>query len=310
MVLRTLLGIALAFTLVACGPTAAGGGDDDAHSQRDGGTMTDGGDDWTPPQSDASTNVDYCPDEAKLVYVIDENGLFSSFNPRVDPPEFTDLGVLNCPRQSLEHPYSMSVDRDAIAWVLSNLGNLFRVDIKNGLACTKTNFVSGQSGMEVFGMGFVTNTSGGTVDTLFIAGGTEADYPTGNGTLGTITFPDLTVTTIKQVSGWPELTGNSKAELWGFYPDVTAPKVARIDKTTAVEDPIFSLPQLAGQGSCWAFAFWGGDFWVFLAIGSISPPTAVHRVNGTDGTMTTVIADTGRRIVGAGVSTCAPIVIE
>lgn len=274
---------------------------------------------FTPPLLDSGTGgndggtpyVDPCSDEAKLVYVVDSNGMFSSFDPHPTPPVFTDLGYLNtCPRSGTETPYSMSVDRDAVAWVLSSEGNMFRVDIKNGLACTKSSFVAGQAGMTLFGMGFVTNAAGGNSDTLYIAGGADPGSETTNATLGTVVFPDLTLQTIQPVSGWPELTGNANAELWGFYPDETEPKVARIDKQTAAEAPVYPLPSLAGTPRAWAFAFWGGDFWIFLARGSLDPKTSVYRVKGSDGSLSTAIENTGRRIVGAGVSTCAPVVID
>jgi hypothetical protein len=309
MTFRVLLGVLMSVSLFACGPSGA---DEEptGHPQVDAGHPLPQLDAGTTGGGDGGSYQDPCSDEAKLVYVVDESGMFSSFDPRPTPPVFTDLGLLStCPRNGTETPFSMSVDRDAIAWVLSSEGNLFRVDIKNALACTKTTFVPSQSGLTLFGMGFVTNSVGGTEDTLYVAGG--ADYTSSNSaTLATVGFPDLTLQPLRAVSGWPELTGNANAELWGFYPDATAPKVARIDKQTAVEDPIYQLPSLAGTPASWAFAFWGGDFWIFLANGTLDPKTAVHRVKGTDGTLTTVIANTGRRIVGAGVSTCAPVVID
>ena len=57
------------------------------------------------------------------------------------------------------------------------------------------------------------------------------------------------------------------------------------------------------QGNAWAFAFWGGDFYMFTApdvAGSI-----VQRFRPSTGAITHV-ADYPERIVGAGVSTCAP----
>jgi len=309
---RALLGIMVTLSLAACGPVGVdeGSGVDGSHVTPT--NATDGGTDLAPIGTDGTTPYeDPCSDEAKLVYVVDSSGMFSSFDPHPTPPVFTDLGLLStCPRTGTETPFSMSVDRDAIAWVLSSDGNLFRVDIKNNLACTKAAFVPGQSGLTLFGMGFVTNSVGGTADTLYIAGGSDPASGTASAMLGTVTFPDLTLQTIKQVSGWPELTGNSNAELWGFYPDATSPKVARIDKQTAVEDPIYQLPSLAGEPQAWAFAFWGGDFWIFLARGALDPKTSVYRVKGSDGSLSTAIENTGRRIVGAGVSTCAPIVID
>ena len=55
-------------------------------------------------------------------------------------------------------------------------------------------------------------------------------------------------------------------------------------------------------------AFWGGDFWLFYeAVGDSS--STVYQVKA-DGTMSVAVKSTGRVIVGAGVSTCAPLVIQ
>jgi hypothetical protein len=59
-------------------------------------------------------------------------------------------------------------------------------------------------------------------------------------------------------------------------------------------------------GDAWAFAFWGGDFWLFTS--PTGPTSKVDRYRPSDGTTTTMIPDTGIKIVGAGVSTCAPVV--
>ena len=95
--------------------------------------------------------------------------------------------------------------------------------------------------------------------------------------------------------------------MWAFFGDATPPRVARIDKSNGSENQVFSLPQLQTQRAGFAFAFWGGDFWIFLL-----PPnatTSVYRLRPSDGSLAPMLLDTGRYIVGAGVSTCAPIVI-
>jgi hypothetical protein len=60
-----------------------------------------------------------------------------------------------------------------------------------------------------------------------------------------------------------------------------------------------NLPQDTG----WAFAFWGGKFYLFTA------PTGSTIVTEFDPTTLaqTTVASTGDIIVGAGVSTCAPM---
>ena len=59
----------------------------------------------------------------------------------------------------------------------------------------------------------------------------------------------------------------------------------------------------------YAFAHWGGDYWVFL-IKNSEASTTVYQVNGMTGAITSTTPTTGRVIVGAGVPTCAPVVIE
>jgi hypothetical protein len=61
--------------------------------------------------------------------------------------------------------------------------------------------------------------------------------------------------------------------------------------------------------SAWAFAFWGGDYYIFLEGDADFSGTNVWKMTST-GTVTKYIPDTGMRIVGAGVSTCAPLSIH
>ncbi|MBI5479289.1 MAG: hypothetical protein HY906_10560, partial [Deltaproteobacteria bacterium] len=281
------LPLLLVLALAACGPT------NDEEDLGDGGThpdgFTGGGDggggdgpiDQPPP--------DNCSDAAKLVYVVDEDGRFSSFDPKTTPPTFHDITAnLNCPAQVIlgikATPFSMSVDRNAVAWVLYNSGELFRVDTSNG-SCTATSFVKNQQGFLLMGMGFVANAQGSTLDTLYVAGGNGPGTGTG-ARLGTIDMNTLTVTAGQQLTGWPELTGTGLAELWGFYPDTTPPKVAKIDKTSGAETVLAQLPSLQGDPGAWAFAFWGGDFWIFLMRQLVDTDTTVYRVKGSDGSMT------------------------
>ena len=54
-----------------------------------------------------------------------------------------------------------------------------------------------------------------------------------------------------------------------------------------------------------AFATWGGDFYVFLRLYGMGESTRVYRVS-TSGLTEVLDDETGRNIVGVGVSTCAP----
>jgi hypothetical protein len=103
------------------------------------------------------------------------------------------------------------------------------------------------------------------------------------------------------------MTGNSNAELWGFIPAETTARVVQFNKTDGSIITSFTEPTLAGTSNGYAFAHWGGDYWVFL---STQGMTTVYQVDHTSGAITSTTPAPGRTIVGAGVSTCAPIVIQ
>ena len=97
-----------------------------------------------------------CVAASQWIYTIDANGTFSRFDPA--RLTFTDIGVLDCPAEPGDSPFSMAVDRSATAWVLYSSGELFTVDTSS-LKCTKTAFAD-PSGLVNFGMGFVSNSAG------------------------------------------------------------------------------------------------------------------------------------------------------
>jgi hypothetical protein len=295
--MRTVLALSLVF--VACGP----GGRDERDGDGDGSGSGSG-----------SGNQDNCSDAAKLIYTIDASNTLSKFDPSTKT--FTDIGELDCPTTALlAGPFSMGVDRDAVAWILFSNGlggvdGLYRVDTTT-LACTKASWAT-QQGLVVFGMGFSSNVAGSTDDTLFVAGGTDNMAPTSK--LATVSISSFQATPVGSVTGWPELTGTGNAELWGWFPDESAPRVEQINKTTGAALKTYPLAALAGKPSSWAFAFWGGDFWVFLGLDDMDLPlpTKIYQVDGTTGQIestTDTAATKARNIVGAGVSTCAPVVI-
>jgi hypothetical protein len=281
------LGVVAAGLLAACGPTSRNQGDDVGGG--------DGG------NGDGSSG-DGCSDAAKLVYVVDSNNKLSKFDPMTKT--FTDLGTLSCPTSPINTPFSMSIDRDTNAWVLYSDAKLYKVNTTS-LACTATTW-STQLGLTQFGMGFSTDTAGGTADTLYVAGGAGPSVPTS--TLATLSTTNMTASSRGTVSGWPELTGTGSAELWGFFPNAGGARIEKLDKTTGTALQTFQLPTLAGEPMAWAFAAWGGDFWVFLMKGT-ELSTTVYQVSGTTGQIKGMTYATNRRIVGAGVSTCAPTVI-
>jgi hypothetical protein len=277
---------------IACGPPARH--DVDANGGRADSGNTSGGD-----------AGDGCSAAAKLVYTIDQfSNKLATFDPMTKT--FHDLGALACPTTGGATPFSMGVDRNATAYVLYNSGELFRVDTST-LACAKTSWVA-QAGLKVFGMGFSTDTSGGTTDSLFVGGGqsqTQSSF-----TLGRVDVTTMIATALGSEPELPEMTGTGTAQLWGYFPGTTTARVLHIDKTNGTAIKTFSEPTLGGGGGAgYAFAFWGGDFWVFL-IRPGDPETRVYQVDGTTGTVKGSSPSGGRTIVGAGVSTCAPVVLQ
>jgi hypothetical protein len=283
-----LLAALLSVAVAACGP---GGRDENS-----------GDDDGSGSGSNNNNNTEGCSDAAKLIYVVDSSNKLSKFDGM--SKTFTDLGTLNCPAGGSQ-PFSMGVDRDAAAWVLFTDGNIYKVDTTS-LACTATTWTT-QGQLFAFGMGFSSNTAGSTDDTLYVAGGFDPLFQT-TSQLATLDTTSFTATPVGNVSGWPELTGTGNAELWGWFPDETAPRVEQINKASGAPVKTYALPSLAGTPVAWAFAFWGGDFWIFLERDT-DGATTVYQIDGANGNIKGMTATNTRHIVGAGVSTCAPVVI-
>jgi hypothetical protein len=279
--------------------------------------------DTAPPPMDASPDVlppidvtpipdvfvNDCPDAgATLVYVVTETNTLYSFYP--PSGVFTMVGQLACPAMGGATPFSMAVDKKGTAFVVFSDGELFQVSTKTA-ACIPTPYAPNQLGIQKFGMGFVGNSTG-TGDTLYVA-----PNATAVGELATIDTTSFTLSIIgafgPQTLNAAELSGTGDGRLFAFYstndPNTGAltSAVAQIDPTNAMvlaNNDMSNLP----QGSGWAFAFWGGSFYLFTAPNGVGPGggSQVTQFNPADLSQTTV-ATMGDIIVGAGVSTCAPM---
>jgi hypothetical protein len=238
--------------------------------------------------------------------VIDDMGILHSF----DPPSlaFRTIGPVKCP--SANGTNSMAVDRTATAWVSDNDGNLFKVSTSDA-SCQTTPFVIGQNGWRKFGMGFATDAAGGTTETLYVSETSGVFGAMDSKGLGKIDLATFKLAPIGQMGGnlkgyAAELTGTGDAKLYGFFTNMPA-SVAEIDKSSAA---ILSDAAQASvnTGTDWAFSFWGGDFYMYTADTRTNKAstTDVTRFRPSDGTTTVALPQIGFRIVGAGVSTCAP----
>jgi hypothetical protein len=271
--------------------------------------LTDGGPNPGGDGSDPGGGGNNCATGADLVYLVDEHNAMFSFTPNT--LTFTELGPLNCAAQNGATPFSMGVDRSAVAWVLYSDGELFKVPTSNVANCTATSFAMDQSGFQLFGMGFASDSSGGMTDTLYIAGGpnTGSGMLASSTMLGTLSFPALSVSQVGTVNGQPELTGTGTGDLWGFFPDKNGSSIEKLNKTSGAAETTYPVATNHGSPAAWAFAFWGGDLWAFLQT-SNDASTQVYQVDGTTGALKANTAAPNRVIVGAGVSTCAPTMIQ
>ncbi|HET7505789.1 MAG TPA: hypothetical protein VFK02_32440 [Kofleriaceae bacterium] len=247
-------------------------------------------------------------DNAGLIYVIDDAGELLRFDPRKLPHDpFEMVGVVRCPGRHHD-PFSMSIDRHGVAWVGTIDGQLFKVSTTDA-RCRPTPFVASRR-FPRFGMGFVTDSPGGTTEKLYIA----SNDPSHD--LGTIdTASGLRTHTIGVVAAAeehnPELTGTSEARLFGFFPTARGPSfVQEIDRTTGAAVgrrwPL-GKTQLGGIGA-YAFAQWGGVFYAFIETfnDAFESDATVRAIDRATGSYRVVLHHLPYRIVGAGVSTCAP----
>lgn len=280
-------------TFVESGPTDNGFGDGGTSSGTIVGTKPDGG---------VTGNTTGCSEAAKLVYVVSDLNELFSFKP--DTGTFSKIGELQCP--SVSTPNSMAVDRTGVAWVNFSDGNLFKVSTADA-SCEATTYVPDQQGFHTYGMAFATNGATSTDETLYVVGIDGIDAGKG---LAKIDLTTLKLTKIGDFSGdlagkGAELTGTGDGRLYGFFTTKPNAKLAQIDTATGATTDESTLNGVS-TGDAWAFSFWGGDFWFYTAQ---KPANSVltRKQSSTDGNISTVKQDVGGfRIVGAGVSTCAP----
>ena len=242
--------------------------------------------------------VGSCVDGAELIYVVDDRENLLSFDPRKLPDDpFRLIGRLNCGGRG--SPFSMSVDRNGTAWVVYGDGQLFEVSIADA-TCKRSGFAAGRT----FGMGFVSDEPGVKTEKLYVSAND------GSRALGFIDTSGQTpvhqhVATIEAAQGaHPELTGTSEAKLYGFYPVESGVSfVQEIDrKTGAAVGTKWELGDRLDFVNAYAFAHWGGVFYIFVSTGV----STVRAIDKRTGAYKMVLDNIPYRITGAGVSTCAP----
>jgi hypothetical protein len=262
----------------------------------------DAGLEGAPPQdaareadAEGGPRIDSCPDAAAtLIYVFGSSSTLYSFDPSTK--SFATIGTISCPGSGA--PNSMAVDRQGVAYVGFETGAIYRVSTRTA-ECTPTAYNPAAVDDATFGMGFVADATG--TETLFLA--LQGKGPDRLASVSTTTFALHEVGKFQPEFGNVELTGTGDGRLFAFASAEDGGSIiAEVDPETAQvlgEDP---LPEVQ-QGNAFAFGFWGGAFYTFTAPVST---TVVQRFDPASGDVTTITA-IDDQIVGAGVSTCAPV---
>jgi hypothetical protein len=236
-----------------------------------------------------------CTEAGQFIYTVDRNGTLSKFDPSTLTS--TPIGTLDCPEATL--PYSMNLDQSAVAWVVYDDGHLWNVDVSNA-HCTATSFAPGQSGFTGFGMGSVFDSMTGK-DTLFVAGGpTDTD-------LATIDLGTLTLSVVGTIDATrTEVSGTGDGQLWVFEP--SPPFIERLDPASGMTLEHHDLNAITSIGG-YAIKFWGGAFYIFIGtdVWKVDRSSLVPGMNDPTKAPTLVLSTPGLDVVGAGVSTCAPV---
>ena len=258
--------------VVGCGSSHPSGftATDDGGTTDDSGFPTDdGGGAFKDGGTTDSGNGD-CSDASKFVYLLTNNNDLYSFDPGT--LALKKIGTLDCPTASSAN--SMAVDRNALAYVNMSDGSLFTVNTQNA-HCSATSYALGGGGLAKIAL------PGYTLSTI-------GDYT--NGLAGSEC----------------ELTGTGDARLFGFFALSSPTKLAEITKTTAATATSVTLSSVP-TASAYAFSFWGGDFWFYTSNGFTNSQITRYRYS-TNKSFSVVVQNAGMIIVGAGVSTCAPLI--
>jgi hypothetical protein len=287
----------VALALVGCAKSSESSTDPGASSSgfAEAGTLPDG----------KSPVADCASEDTKDIFLIGGDNSLHRFHPPT--LEIKNLGRLACPTGGAT-PTSMAVDRQGIAWVRHSDGTIWKVAVNQELACEATAFVPPGESFQQFGMGFATQTDGSKNEVLYLS-------DSGGAGLAKLDVQTMELKFIgpydKGLEGQrSELTGTGGGKLYGFFTTFPA-QVAEISKGTG---SILSTKELPGvtAGEAWAFSFYGGDFYVYTSIQNnpqfpqAGGNSQITRYRPSDDSVQVVKENAGFKIVGAGVSTCAP----
>ncbi len=239
-----------------------------------------------------------CPDasDTRVYLFTEQNELYSFYPPNL---AYKKIGNIACPNAT-GNPYSMGVDRNGVAYALFDSGQVFRLSTSTA-ACSATSYVPNQLGWTTFGMGYASTPDGG--EALYV---TEANFNTpskGLGRIDTMSFKLGFINPFSATLPRCELTGTGDGRLFAFCLNMgsNGAVLAQIAPTNAAVVGADNLA-VGDPSNGFAFAFWGGDFWIFT---STTSDTTVTKYDPLTKGLNTVTMLTGT-VVGARGSPCAP----
>jgi hypothetical protein len=258
-----------------------------------------------------------CPDNIEValddgIFVLSDNSELYKFYPMTN--KFESLGAFKCGNAS--GTFSMAVDRLGFAWVMfSNpLGKIWKLDVTNVANCTDPGYNPGQQGVNYFGMAFVSNSQFDQCDQIY---GNTFDGFGGfseGANIGDFLTVDPKSLLIKKLGktnfNGAEVTGTGDGRVFMFG-GANPAKLVEVEKATGKFLSVTPLGTLE-LTNAFAFSFFGGDFYMFTESDNNPGVSKVTHFDYDDSDMngkqdlTTVVTSAPIRIVGAGVSTCAP----
>lgn len=246
---------------------------------------------------DCIGGTDPCPDELKLIYVVDRD---TKELLKFDPANlsFESVGTLSCGGGNT--PGSMGITRDGLGYVVFSDESLFEIDTETA-DCSATSYSDAQTEFGAFGMGFSSDSVGSEDETLYVANAT---------TLGILDTAAWTISTVGSMSSQAEVTGTGEGGLWAILP--LEGRVVKLNKANAEETESHDLVDFPDPMNIdtFAFAHWGAALWIFIREYGMGETTNVYKFDNTSHTFTLQLEDTGYNITGAGVSTCAPYIVQ
>lgn len=318
----------------ACGPSATYDGDDDGDSD---GEPVDGGDPEVPGEADAMRGGGgpaCAGNVSETIYVVAGTGTGDDRLLRFDPASaaFELVGALDCPYAPPPppsspddppplpvRPHSMAVAQDGTAWVRATNEQLFRVSTVDA-TCADSGYAFAPGNLHSYGMAFVRD-PGASTEQLFLAGGAGIGLePIWLATMDLAAFDMSVLGEVDHGLVNPELTGTGAGELYGYFPNIDVNPdpgsplgfIARLDRATGAHLQTWPLPELDIGLKAYAIAHYGGELFVFLSYGLPSGEFRGHvvRLDPASGAFDLLEPAHDHYIVGAGVSTCVPVVVD